>query len=330
MVVLWTLRVDWTGVLLTMTSMLLSKFKYHLFITLLIVSTVQPLFPETDTCRIENGWQLNERAVYDVTKYRKQTGAPDYAIYSNVDILVQRMEDDYIFRWKENITGIKPSKSIDIVTKTLAGITEKSRLLYRVDTDGILDEVINVDEVFDNYQNTITDLILKLEKKHSRLASSVGGQLNLLFGNPKKSLTIATRDVSMFHGIYGFELEDGETQKFEREMLTPLYREPFVMNVTVRAERENAGITIFHRKETLNFEESSSQIEDMLVGMTLNMGKKIEDTPSPESVSIIDDCSYKILPGKRWPEEIHCSRNLRVANQVKIENVTYILKNTYL
>ena len=296
----------------------ISGMKFRQFTSFLILLS-SPLLAETISLRSD--FEKDESVEYLVIRTSSQTGNPDIG-YSYIlkNTTIASENDKIIFQLlKKNFDF---SKTQNPVVRKVTQLYSGLDIRYSTARDGTFLDIENLETVFGKFQKIIEQVALDLGNGNVQEETRLKNSMKMIFGTREKTRSIVSREAGIIHALHGEIFSTQDTIYTKIIIANPFGGMPFHGEQTVTTTAKKNKFQTRSEKK-MNFQHSLSGIRQLEQEFSQKAGKKI--TIQPGQIDSREICLYTFANNSKWPENIHCRKDVIILGNKKKEISIYRL-----
>ncbi|NOU61828.1 hypothetical protein [Marinifilum caeruleilacunae] len=260
------------------------KISLLFFIFSLAQSAYAQINMADSSAQVIGYWNLNEKQSYSVKEEKikiKETDtiSREFSSY-DVDItILDSTANSYTIEWFYHDYNIDTDNEI---TKELVSITDSLRVVIKTDELGMLQEVVNWEDI----RSLVSEAVVVLQEKFKEIPNidKVLNQVKTMFSSKEVIEAAAINEIKQYYSFHGAKYTLGE--KYNANLKAPnIYGgEPFDSNITVYLDEinEENNNFILRTEQSIDENQLSDAVFAYICKLAENMGgpaPKKEDIP---------------------------------------------------
>lgn len=287
---------------------------------------------------ISANWEEGDQRTYLVTQSQSEVTDGEesvaLAVTTPITITVLNVDDDgYVLEWsfgkaEFGETDIVMPDPLQNLMQTPLEVVFK----YSTDIDGVYVELLNVEELQEQIEPLIDQIFETMIAADDTLTEeaidAAREMVDNIFADPANFDALFTREVQLFHTLYGFYFESAEPLILPDLRPNMLGGPPIPSELTVTPTHYDAGQGCLH----VAFEniadpvEARNSILESLQEQARQMGVPGPDEDDlPGEMELVDNIRFEMDIESGWPTAIYLERVTNFGPQGRIETAEVVL-----
>lgn len=281
-------------------------------------------------------WQEGESRTIELIRSREDIGIqskdPVRKSLTEVTVsVIERADKYFVLEW---IYGESEILAPDTITdKTINELLELPvglRIEYETDRWGSYRRLRNLEEVQEFVDQMFNILIEQVEKTEGQAsADNLRRAIKQLSGNAQQVEALYTRDIQLFHSLWGFHFDNSDQISFEGSFPNILGGDPIPNQAVIQLIRYDAELDCASVEWTTKIDKEKAR-ESIIQGLQRQSKQLGIDPPAgdefPTDFDFSDLIKIDMDLATTWPTTVFFERIIKVGQGQRIDQTTVNLK----
>ena len=289
------------------------------------------------TFEFDAEWQVGETRHFELIKSREEVGRetprPVLNVATDIEITVLEASDSgFVLEWKYGKTRLMAPEAAQLPgINELLEIPEGTRIEYATTKWGDFKQLLNREEVQATV-NTLIDAVFAAMIKEGQDQATVEKtqqSVKQLLSNLQQVEALYTREVQLFHGIYGFYFDNTNQITFDSQFPNILGGEPIPNVVKLHITNFSQEQDCLHVDWTteVNQEKARASIIEGLTKQAAQLGvEPPKDDTFPEAFNFADQITLDFAIAAHWPTQVEFQRVIKIGPLMRTDRTIIVAK----